>query len=76
MFARFVSFGVTQLFRGARRGQPVVAAFGAAISIWGLLRKMRRVDKMVYTRELKNGETLRVRMLRGDAVVDDVEIGR
>jgi hypothetical protein len=37
---------------------------------------MRRVDKMVYTRELKNGETLRVRMLRGDAVVDDVEIGR
>ncbi|MEA2002598.1 MAG: hypothetical protein U9N84_12055 [Actinomycetota bacterium] len=76
MFARIVSFGVIQLFRGARRGQPVVAAFGAAISIWGLLRKMRRVDKMVYSRELNDGETLRLRMFRGEAVVDDVEVGR
>ena len=76
MFERFFSFGVKQLFGGARRGQPIVAALGAAISIWGLFRKMARDDTLVYSRELKDGETLRVRMFRGDAVVDDVEVGR
>jgi len=74
MLERFFSFGLRQLFGGARRGQPIVAALGAAISIWGLLRKFSRSDKPVYSRELADGETLRIKMRRGDAVVEDLEI--
>jgi hypothetical protein len=70
MFQRFVSFGVGQLFGGARRGQPLVAAFGTAISIWGLFRRFSRDDKLIYKRKLRDGETLRIRMYRGEATVD------
>lgn len=77
MFQRFVSFGVRQLFGGARRGQPVVAALGAAVSIWGLFRRLSdRDQKPVYTRELKEGESLRIRMFRGESVVDETDLGR
>ncbi len=75
MFQRFVSFGVRQLFGGARRGQPVVAALGAAVSIWGLFRRLNdRERKPVYTRELKEGESLRIRMFRGESIVDETDV--
>ena len=73
MFERFVSFGVRQLFGGARRGQPIVTALGAAISIWGLFRRFSRKDRLVYSRTLKDGETLRVSQLRGAATVAEEE---
>ena len=77
MFQRFISFGVRELFGGARRGQPVVAALGAAVSIWGLFRRLSdRDQKPVYTRELKEGESLRIRMFRGESVVDETDSGR
>lgn len=76
MLQRFVSFGVRQLFGGARRGQPVVAALGAAVSIWGLFKRFSRSDKPVYTRNLKDGETLRIRSFRGSALVDETEVER
>ncbi len=76
MLQRFVSLGVRQLFGGARRGQPLVTAFGAAVSIWGLFKKINRSDKPVYTRQLAEGETLRIRMFRGDTVVDETEVER
>jgi hypothetical protein len=52
----------------------MVAALGAALSIWGLARKFSRSDKLVYSRELADGETLRIKMRRGDAVDEDLEI--
>ena len=73
MFERFVSFGVRQLFGGARRGQPLLTALGAAISIWGLFRRFGRKEKMVYSRELRDGETLRISQLRGAAAVTEEE---
>ena len=74
MLERFLSFGVRQLFGGARRGQPLVTAFGAAVSIWGLARRLNRKDKPVYTRTLKEGETVRIRMFRGAAVVGEGDV--
>ena len=65
MFNRFVSFGVQQLFGGARRGQPLLTALGAAISIWGLFRRFSSKDKPVYTHTLGDGETLRITQFRG-----------
>ncbi len=74
MFERFISFGVKQLFGGARRGQPLVAALGAAISIWGLFRRFSNRDKLVYSRTLSDGESLRITQLRGEASVSDEEV--
>jgi len=74
MFTRFVSFGVRQLFGGARRGQPWLTGVGAAISIWGLFRKFAHKEKLVYSRTLKDGETLRVAQIRGAAAVHDEEV--
>jgi hypothetical protein len=76
MLERLVAFGTTALFRGARRGQPLVAAFGAAVTIWGLFKRMDRRDKPVYTRKLKDGETLRIRSFRGDALVNESDVER
>lgn len=76
MLQRFVTLGVRQLFGGARRGQPVVAAFGAAVSIWGLFRRINRKDKPVYTHTLAEGETVRIRMFRGETMVDEARVER
>jgi hypothetical protein len=65
MFARIVSLGVKSLFGGARRGQPLLTALGAAISIWALFRRFSRSDKLIYSRTLGEGETLRITKLRG-----------
>ena len=74
MFNRFVSFGVKQLFGGARRGQPLLTGLGAAISIWGLFRRFARKEKLIYSRTLKDGETLRVAQIRGSSAVVDEEV--
>jgi hypothetical protein len=74
MFEQFFSFGVGQLFGGARRGQPLVAALGAAVTIWGLLRKLGGKDKPVYTRRLRDGERIQIRMQRGETVVEPADL--
>ncbi len=71
MIERLVSLGIKQFFGGARRGQPLLTAFGAAISIWSLFRRFNRKDKPVYTRKLKDGETVKVSLLRGVAAVEE-----
>ena len=73
MLDRFVSFGVKQLFGGALRGQPLLTGIGAAISIWGLFRRINRKDKPVYTHTLRDGETLRITQFRGVARPNDEE---
>ena len=70
MFEQFFSFGIRQLFGGARRGQPMITALGAAITIWGLLRRLDRRDKPVYTRKMRDGEMIRIRLLRGETTVE------
>ena len=73
MIDRLISAGVKQLFGGARRGQPIITGIGAVLSIWGLFRRYGRKEKLVYSRELKDGETLRIPQIRGTAAVSDEE---
>ena len=73
MFEQFFSFGVRQLFGGARRGQPMIAALGAAITIWGLLRRLDRKDKPVYVRKMQDGEMIQIRMLRGETAAEPAD---
>ncbi len=74
MFDWFFSFGVRQLFGGARRGQPFITALGTAITIWGLFRRFSNREKLIYSRTLSDGESLRITQLRGMPSVTDEEV--
>ena len=68
-------FGLRQLFGGARRGQPGLAGLGAALTAIGWMRSRRRSGKeLIYSRTLKPGETIKIRMLRGDGGVEETEV--
>ena len=73
MLERFLSFGTRSLFGGARRGQPALAALGAAISIWGLFKRYGHKEKLIYSRTLADGESLQISQLRGVASVSEEE---
>ncbi len=61
-----IAFGLTQLFRGARRGQALVAGFGAAVLLLGIARKKAKEDaEMLFDKELIAGDGLTFRFVRG-----------
>ena len=65
----FLKNGLMLLFRGARRGQSPLAALGAAMSIIGWFRSRRGPEKeLIYSRTLKDGEALTVKLLRDGSV--------
>ena len=73
--SNLVKNGLTFLFRGARRGQSPLSALGAAMAVVGWVRSRRGPDKqLVYSRTLKNGEAVTVKLLRGDAVVNEQRV--
>jgi hypothetical protein len=66
--------GLRYLFGGARRGQTGLAGVGAAMTIVGWLRRRAAPKReLLWAKNLKNGETVKVRMVRGEVV--DVEVG-
>lgn len=67
---KLVTFGITQLFGGARRGQAGVAGFGAAIAIIGWMRGRDPGKQLIYKRKLKAGEEIRLRLQRGESEND------
>lgn len=61
-----ITIGLTQVFRGARRGQAVTAGLGLALTIVGLVRRYSNSNgKLLYSRDLEAGEGLTVRFERG-----------
>jgi hypothetical protein len=73
---KLLKYGPTYLFGGARRGQSPLAALGAAMTIIGWLRSRRGPEReLIYSRTLKDGEAVTVKLLRGGSVVaqQDVE---
>jgi hypothetical protein len=72
---KLLANGLTYLFRGARRGQAPLSGVGAAMAIVGIVRNRRRPDReLIYARNLKDGEAVRVRLMRGSTVVDEQEV--
>ena len=68
----FMKNGLMLLFRGARRGQSPLAALGAAMSVIGWLRSRRAPEKeLIYSRTLKDGEAVTVKLLRNGAVASE-----
>lgn len=69
------SYGSRQLFSGLRRGNTGAAGVGAALLLVGVLRDRRRPRKrLLYARNLSEGEAVRIRLLRGTSVVDETDV--
>ncbi|HEX9856146.1 MAG TPA: hypothetical protein VGC47_12605 [Acidimicrobiia bacterium] len=72
---RYLTFGLRQLFGGARRGQPYVAGLGAAIALVSWLRERSAIDgSPIYRRTLREGEAVTIRLLRGEAIMDETVV--
>lgn len=71
---RIIGMGVRQFFGGSRRGQPALAALGAAVAIIGWLRRRGQEDQLLFSEDLAEGETMRITFLRNDTVVDRTAI--
>jgi len=71
---RLIRFGVRRLFGGSRRGQPLVAAFGAAVAIVGWLRRRGSGKRLLFAERLAEGETMQITFRRGAEVVDSAFI--
>lgn len=71
---RILRFGVRQLFAGSRRGQPVVAAFGAALAIVTWLRKRDAASRLLFAEDLEEGKTMQITFRRGSEIVETATI--
>ena len=67
--------GARALFRGARQGSSPLAGFGAAMLAAGWIRRISRSPReLVYTRTLRKGEALRIRLLGPDEPDESVDV--
>ncbi len=71
---RIIGLGLRQLFGGSRRGQPAVAAMGAAVALIGWLRRRSQDERLLFKEDLAEGETLQITFLRNDTIVDRTAI--
>lgn len=72
---RLMTYGIRQMFGGARRGQPYMAGLGAAITIISYLRSRGQPSTApIYRRRLREGETLKIRLVRGQMVIDETDV--
>lgn len=63
----FLRTGIRALAGGARRGNALLAALGTAGAVIGAFRRFARPRKqLLYSRTLRPGETLRIRLLGMD----------
>ncbi len=59
-----IRYGARALFGGARRGSSPLAGLGAVLLAVGWLRKLSRPKReLIYSRNLRHGETVRIRLL-------------
>ncbi len=59
--------GARALFGGARRGNTPLVGLGAAMLAIGWVRRLYRPDReLLYSRTLRKGEAIRIRLLGAD----------
>ena len=67
--------GARALFGGARRGSTPLTGLGAALLAVGWLRKLTRPKReLLYSRNLRRGEAVRVRLLGSDDSAEGEEV--
>jgi hypothetical protein len=63
--------GARALFGGARRGSAPLSGLGAALLAMGWVRKLTRSKReLLYSRTLRRGDALRIRLLGPDDAVE------
>jgi hypothetical protein len=74
MIDRLLKLGVTDLFAGLRQGRPALTGLGTAMALFAFMRRRRPPAKeLLYGVNLKDGESVRIRFLRGGAVVEPLD---
>lgn len=69
------ALGVQQLLSGLRRGSSGGAGLGAALVLLGWMREHRRPAKeRIYSRRLREGETMKIRLMRGATPSDETDV--
>ena len=59
--------GARTLFGGARKGNTPLVGLGAAMLALGWVRRLYRSDReLIYTRKLRKGDAIRIRLLGAD----------
>jgi hypothetical protein len=69
--------GARALFGGARRGNAALTGLGAALLAAGWVRRRYRPDReLLYSRTLRKGEAVRIRLLGADDTPgEDITVG-
>lgn len=66
--------GARAFFGGARRGSTPLTGLGAALLALGWIRRLARPKReLIYARDLRKGEAVRIRLLQNDDVVEGGE---
>lgn len=74
MIQRILDFGMVKLFSGARQGRPFITGMGAALALFGWMRKRRGPSKeRIYGKNLAEGETIQISFRRGEMTVDETK---
>lgn len=72
---RVVWVGLIELFRGARTRRPAGFGAGLALVFFGFLRSRRpEGGELIFTKRVKEGQGLTIRVVRGDDVVGTVDV--
>lgn len=70
----WIGHGLRFLFGGARRGQTGLAGLGAVMSLVGWIRRRSGPQReLLWAKNLKDGETVRIKMVRGEIVGIDTD---
>jgi hypothetical protein len=66
-----IRYGAKTMFGGARRGNAPLAGLGALALGFGWIRRRYRADReLIYSRTLKKGEALQIRLRHADEPAD------
>ncbi|NNC74071.1 MAG: hypothetical protein HKN93_01040 [Acidimicrobiia bacterium] len=72
---RIVWLGLSELARGARTRRPFGFGAGLALALFGYLRSRDRDgDELLFVKKIKQDHGLTIRVVRGDEVVDSVDV--
>ncbi len=67
--------GIQQLLSGLRRGSSAAAGFGAALVLLGWMRDhLRPAKERIYSRRLREGEMVKIRLVRGTTPTDETDV--
>jgi hypothetical protein len=73
--SEIMDYGTRQLFSGLRRGNVGASGLGTALVVLAWMREHRApLKERLYATNLREGETLRIRLVRDGVVEDETDV--